>query len=83
MKLFLLTLLLASAPSFANELLTDIAYLASDELAGRKTGSEANLKAALYIKTRFEHLGLAPFNTSFEQPFSYSSGFGDKKNGRG
>ena len=36
----------------------DVAFLASDELAGRETGTEGELKAAHYIKERFEGLGL-------------------------
>ncbi|MDP4982792.1 M28 family peptidase [Pseudoalteromonas tunicata] len=82
MKLLLLLLVFVGTPCIAEELLKDLAYLASDELAGRKTGSEGNLKAAHYIKTRFENLGLAPFDTRFEQAFSYSSGFGSQKNGK-
>ncbi|MDQ1332285.1 MAG: hypothetical protein QG576_319, partial [Bacteroidota bacterium] len=35
-------------------------FFASDELAGRETGSEANETAALYIKTNLMRLGLKP-----------------------
>ncbi|WP_281541738.1 M28 family peptidase [Maribacter aestuarii] len=38
----------------------DIAYLASDSLQGRETGTEYELKAAMYIKKRMEGIGLAP-----------------------
>jgi hypothetical protein len=38
----------------------DIAYLASDSLQGRETGTEYELKAAMYIKERMEGIGLVP-----------------------
>lgn len=38
----------------------DIAYLASDALKGRETGTENELKAAHYIKERMQSMGLMP-----------------------
>ncbi len=38
----------------------DVAYLASDSLQGRETGTEYELKAATYVKERMEGIGLAP-----------------------
>ena len=38
----------------------DVAYLASDTLMGRETGTEGELLAANYIKERFKAIGLAP-----------------------
>jgi hypothetical protein len=39
-------------------------FFASDEMAGRETGSEANETAALYIKTNLMRLGLKPLPSS-------------------
>ncbi len=38
----------------------DIAFLASDDLGGRETGTEGELKAAAYIENRMEEIGLDP-----------------------
>lgn len=38
----------------------DVAYLASDELKGRETGTEGELLAANYIQKRFKDVGLIP-----------------------
>jgi hypothetical protein len=47
-----------------------ISYLASDELKGRGTGTKDEQKAAQYIATFFNDLGLQPKGTNgFEQPF--------------
>ncbi|MCC5905630.1 MAG: M28 family peptidase [Balneolaceae bacterium] len=55
------------------ELLSDVKYLASDELQGRKTGTDGNRKAREYIKERFLSLGLNTFGESFRQPFEHSN----------
>jgi hypothetical protein len=47
-----------------------IAFLASDELKGRGTGTKDEQKAADYIAKHFKSLGLEPKGTNgFEQPF--------------
>jgi hypothetical protein len=47
-----------------------IAFLASDELKGRGTGTKDEQKAADYIANHFKSLGLEPKGTNgFEQPF--------------
>src|SRR6056297_539455 len=53
------------------QLLSDIEYLSSDELEGRKTGTEGNKLAQIFIKDRFVSLGLLPVNNSYEQPFEH------------
>jgi aminopeptidase YwaD len=53
----------------ARALHADIAYLASDRLEGRGTGTPGNDSAAAYIARRFEALGLLRPDTSFEQHF--------------
>lgn len=40
------------------EIKTDIGYLASDELKGRKSGEPGDLMAAEYIRTKFKNAGL-------------------------
>jgi aminopeptidase YwaD len=47
----------------------DIAYLASDDLEGRGTGTAGNDSAAAFIARRFAALGLRRLDTSFEQHF--------------
>lgn len=50
----------------------DVAYLASDLLEGRATGSQGETLAADYVSSRFEELGLAPGGTDgWFQPFSF------------
>jgi len=51
----------------------DVNYLASDLLEGRETGSEGAKKAAEYIASRFEDLGLDPKGTDgYFQEFSFT-----------
>src|SRR5580704_14529770 len=50
--------------------LSDIKYLASDELKGRLTGSPELEKAAAFISAKFREFGLQPLNgKSFYQAF--------------
>ena len=53
----------------ASAITADIAYLASDRLEGRGTGTPGNDSAAAYIARRFASLGLRSFDSSFEQRF--------------
>jgi aminopeptidase YwaD len=54
----------------ARTLRSDIAYLASDRLEGRGTGTPGNDSAAAYISRRFAALGLQPLSgTDFIQRF--------------
>ena len=59
------------APSHADAaaITADIAYLASDRLEGRGTGTPGNDSAAAYIARRFASLGLRRLDSSFEQHF--------------
>jgi len=48
-----------------------VRYLASDSLEGRKTGTEGDKKAALYIATQWAQFGVAPFlESSYFQRFN-------------
>lgn len=52
-----------------------IEYLASDELEGRRTGTEGEKKAMEYISRQFRDAGLAPKGTNgFFQPFEIQEG---------
>ncbi len=57
------------------EIKNHITYLASDELKGRFTGTDACYTAAEYIRNDFESSGLKPFfNGDFLQEFPFISG---------
>ena len=60
----------------AKEVLYHIKYLASDELQGRKAGTEFADKAAEYIAEEFRHYGLQPLggDGNFYQEFEFVSG---------
>ena len=54
-----------------------VAYLASDELEGRRTGSEGIRKAADYIRNELAATGLKPLGTeagSFDHTFEFTGG---------
>lgn len=52
----------------------DVKFLALDDLQGRKTGTEGELKAARYIKERYASLGLSPKGNAgtFFQTFTFA-----------
>ena len=55
-----------------NMMKQDVEYLASDELQGRETGTEGEIKAAEYIAKRFEESGaIAKGTNGFFQEFSF------------
>ncbi|MFD2036488.1 M28 family peptidase [Belliella marina] len=56
-----------------DQLISDIKYLSSDELEGRKPMSEGNIKAQAFIKERFEKLGLSSQYDDFTQTFSFTN----------
>lgn len=56
------------------QLKEDIGYLASDELEGRRTGSEGERKAADYIEKVYKAAGMAPYNGKFRYSFKFSNG---------
>jgi hypothetical protein len=72
-----------AAPTISIERLrSDVAYLASDALQGRRTGTKGNNLAAEYLKNAFRKIGLEPAGTPpakgkpprYEQPFPYVAG---------
>jgi hypothetical protein len=59
------------------QVLSDVEYLASDELGGRETGTPGNLMARDYIESRFDSLGLMMFGDSYRQPFDQAISTGE------
>ncbi len=56
------------------QLKTDIEYLASDELEGRRTGTEGERKAAEYIEARYKKEKIAPYKNEYRIPFQFVYG---------
>lgn len=56
------------------QLKADITYLASDELEGRRTGTEGERKACDYIIGRYEKMGVAPYKAAYRHPFQFTYG---------
>ncbi len=50
----------------------DLKILSSDSLEGRKTGTDGNIKARVYIIEQLKKAGIEPFVTGYEQSFSIS-----------
>jgi hypothetical protein len=61
-------------PLSAERFRQHVAYLASDELAGRDVGSPGAVKAAEYVARHFKEFGLEPVGESqtYFQPFSWN-----------
>lgn len=80
--LFSLTLLSASQvlaqsksdKKIIKELKTDIEYLASDELEGRRTGTEGERLASNYIIRRYEKLKVKPYKGKYKHSFQFIAG---------
>lgn len=69
---FLLSIYSCSNSTTSVSIQDDVAFLASDELEGRQTGTEGEKKALAYISKRFEELGLTGKGTNgYVQPFSF------------
>lgn len=57
----------------SEQLLSDLEYLASDELEGRRTGTEGNRMAQDYIEERYQYLGLQMFDGSYRHLFDHTN----------
>jgi aminopeptidase YwaD len=70
-----------SSYSFSDSLVisrlkTDIYTLSSEEMEGREAGTIGEQRAAAYIKTQMNEIGLKPmFNDSYLQEFEFFSGY--------
>ena len=51
-------------------LLDDVRILASNDMGGRRTGSDGSRKAQAILQSRFQALGLKPFGAAYAEPFS-------------
>lgn len=56
------------------QLKTDISFLASDELEGRRTGTAGEQKAAEYIERRYQALKVPPYKGAYYYPFRFTYG---------
>jgi hypothetical protein len=63
-------------PILAADLRADVEYIASDECAGRLTGSPGAARAAQYIAAAFRDAGLQPIGAKegYFQPFEFTAG---------
>jgi hypothetical protein len=81
LSLLLLTLLATSLSAkpkvdkkMVKALQADITYLASDALEGRRTGTEGEQKAAAYLISRYEKLGIPAYGGAYRHPFTFIRG---------
>lgn len=71
MRRFVISAVLAAltcTPALAapgDRAIEDVQVLSSDAMAGRRTGTEGNLDARLYILMRLRELGLEPIDQEF------------------
>ncbi len=56
------------------QLKADIGFLASDELEGRRVGSEGEKKAATYLEKRYKAMGIGGYLGKYSYPFQYIDG---------
>jgi len=80
MRILLLALLVVTgAPAFSQDVTTHVETLASEEMAGRLTGSPGARLAADYIVGELERLGATPLpgQQEFRVPFEFTSGVKD------
>lgn len=56
----------------ADRMLADLRFLASDELAGRRTGTPGNERAREHIRAAFLRYGLEPFGQRYSHPFTFT-----------
>jgi hypothetical protein len=53
-------------------LMTDVRTLSGAEFEGRRTGSEGNRRARMYVLRRFKEIGLEPVGGTHQQKFSFT-----------
>jgi aminopeptidase YwaD len=56
------------------QLKTDIQYLSSDELEGRRVGSAGEIKAAEYLEKRYKAMGIPAYKGKYRHAFPYIDG---------
>lgn len=55
------------------ELLSDLQFLSSDHLEGRKTGEHGNRMAQVFIEDRFQSLEITMIGDSYRHPFDHTN----------
>lgn len=71
--LFCSTISLSAQKLFDEQaLISNLKYLSSDSLKGRKTESESSTVARTFIKEQFKKLGLSPLGNDYELPFEFT-----------
>jgi pimeloyl-ACP methyl ester carboxylesterase len=60
----------------SKQLLLDLKTLSADDMQGRQVDTPGGAKARAYVIDRFIASGIAPFGTSYEEPFTFSAGRG-------
>lgn len=81
--LLVLLITLAKAQSIdENALLKNLESLSSDELKGRKSGTEGNLEARKFLLEEFQKIGLETHYLDFQQNFTFKNR-GEKKTVKG
>ena len=68
------------APDSAR-MLTALAFLSSDELRGRETGTEGSAQARAYLVHEFESAGVLTAGDGFESPFDFAVRSGETLRG--
>ena len=58
----------------AAQLRTDISFLASDDLEGRRTSTEGERKAGDYIEARYKAIAISPYKGEYRLPFHFVYG---------
>ena len=61
-----------------NELLDDMKALSSDEMEGRRTGTEGNKKAQEYLVSAFKSRGISAWGGDYRHTFSFTTRSGDE-----
>lgn len=73
----------ANEPARLNseQLIEDFRVISSDEMEGRRTGTEGNAKAREYLIKRFQEEGAEPFQGSYAHPFTFQTRGGEEMEG--
>ncbi len=64
----------ADAQAVIQQLRSDITYLASDQLEGRRTGTKGEALAGMFIEKRMGQIGLLPYGQNYRRPFKFEWG---------
>jgi len=57
----------------AAKIFRDVETLSADDMQGRLAGSPGGEKARAYVLARLKDAGVAPLDSRFERPFTFSS----------